>query len=254
MGLQAVSGRIAALSAEDAQLFFKRPGWEASLSLQPWRIDGGAIDTRRLRLILGNLDRKTAQAFAQTWAIGVLVALRVDAAPDPDAPAPQLFAVSFDGAVSDPELADFAMPAPSYPPFDDSRFGTFTRTGEYASYQTSATWIGRTVALELDATGPDLAKAADHAAALFDHAQLWQSELDDCLFRDLHSLWNEAWKDDRPALAQQDWLSRITLTRISIDPTGAFLAYFSEGDLFWGHAIEVSGSRDAGASEARLLG
>ncbi|HEX4846607.1 MAG TPA: DUF2262 domain-containing protein, partial [Novosphingobium sp.] len=216
--------------------------------------DGGAIEAAQLRLILGNLDRETAQAFAQTWAIGALVALRVDAAPDPDAPTPQLFAVSFDGAVSDPELADCTVPAPSYPPFEDSRFGTFTRAGEYASYQASAVWIGRTVTLELDATGPALPQAAAHAAALFDQAQLWQAELDDCLVRDLHSPWNETWKGDRPALARQDWLSRITLTRISIDPTGAFLAYFSDGDLFWGHAIEVSGSRDAGASEARLLG
>lgn len=249
-----MTGRVKSLGAGDAQLFFNRPGWETSFELQPWRLDGAPIDSRTLRVILGNLDRDTALSFLESSSTGSVVRFRIEHAPDPENPAPELFATAFDGTVMDPELSEFVVPALVFPPFEHARFGTFTKPNDYSNYAATMTWAGSEVSLQLDGAFADLPEAARHAEAMVDRAPLWQADMADRIHRDLFALWHDVWREDCPTLDKDAWLSRIRPTSVTIDPRGQFLAYFDDGDLFWNHTIEVSGSLLGGSTEASIVG
>ncbi len=252
--LRALTGRVDALAAADGQLFFKRPGWETTFILQPWRIDGGPIDSRKLRVILGNLERETASSFLGGNVTGSVVAFWIEQAPDPEGPAAELFATAYNGPAFDPELVEFTAPAQIYPPFEHPRFGTFNKSHDYASYTAPIPWAGRTISLELDGQFADLPEASRHAEAMVDKERLWQADMADRVHHDLFALWNDVWRDDRAALDKDAWLGRINLTSVTVDPAGRFIAYFTDGGLFRDHTIEVTGSITDGSTEAGIVG
>ena len=47
---------------------------------------------------------------------------------------------------------------------------------------------------------------------------------------------------------------RILLTEFTVSPGGRFTAYYNDDDMFWGHAVEVSGSLKKGITYANLAG
>ena len=53
------------------------------------------------------------------------------------------------------------------------------------------------------------------------------------------------------------WLydaTRLELDAIQISAGGSFEFWFNDGDLFWGHAIHVTGSLDKGPERAQMEG
>lgn len=46
----------------------------------------------------------------------------------------------------------------------------------------------------------------------------------------------------------------MTLEGISVDPDGSFDFWHNDGDLFWGHAIQISGSLVEGPTLANIPG
>lgn len=254
MAVLTLCGRVEDVAAADAQLFFNRPSWEADFMLQPWRINGGPIDPRTLRVILGNLDRDTANGFFDSCPSGAVVQFRIAQLPDPQSADPELFAIGFDGEVADAELRDFVISAPVFPPYQHSRFGTFTRQHPHAPYAVPVRWAAHEISLRLDGDFSQLPQAAGHAEAMMDQALRWQADVTDCMHRDLYPLWNDVWRDDQPVMGRDAWLARVRPTSLTVDGEGQFTVYFDDGDLFWGHAIEVSGSIAGGADRAGIVG
>ena len=54
--------------------------------------------------------------------------------------------------------------------------------------------------------------------------------------------------------SEEEFAQRILLTEVSVSPGGRFTAYYNDDDMFWVHAVEVSGSLKKGITYANLAG
>ena len=50
------------------------------------------------------------------------------------------------------------------------------------------------------------------------------------------------------------FINSITLSSLSVYSEGDFEIFFSDGDIFWGHSIIVSGNIHEGLSSAEIAG
>ena len=71
--------------------------------------------------------------------------------------------------------------------------------------------------------------------------------------RELLPLKNDAWRDeDEPRLSPAQFAARITLQ--SVNAYGSFGFWHDDGDLFWGHSVQVTGNLKEGPKDADIPG
>jgi hypothetical protein len=51
-----------------------------------------------------------------------------------------------------------------------------------------------------------------------------------------------------------DFTARIELNEISLSENESFVLFYDDGDIFWGHVIEVAGNKAAGFTDAYMEG
>lgn len=123
-------------------------------------------------------------------------------------------------------------------------------------YDGVADWGGTEISLSLsceDAAMPESALAT--ATALFEQQAHWQRQAVACAVEKLLPLKNENWlAEDQSPLTEEAFRSHLELQSIVAEDEGTFIFYFDDGDLFWGHAIVVSGSLAQGATDADIAG
>ena len=55
-------------------------------------------------------------------------------------------------------------------------------------------------------------------------------------------------------ITAERFMARMELDAVQMRETGAFEFWFNDGDMFWGHAIHVTGSLENGPEEAQMEG
>jgi hypothetical protein len=254
MGQHWIDGRIESTSCGDASLFFNRPGWELRLTLQPWRADNGSIQTAKLTAIAHNLDRESAQSLAQAYPPGQFVRLAVAALPATGLDRPEVAITTLEGLIDAPDLAGFIVSVPVFAPYDHPALGRFVKERDALPHIGAATWNGAAIEIWLDGDEPDLDACAAGAEAMLANAAVWQAEMTARAYASMYPNWDAVWREDDPPLTEAQWQARLTLDALSVTANGRFTATFADGDLFWGHAIEVSGSLAEGATDAVMVG
>jgi hypothetical protein len=254
MGQHWIEGRIESSGCCDASLFFKRPGWELTLTLQPWRVDGGPIQTAKLTAIAHNLDRESAQSLAQAHPPGGVVRFAASALPATGEDRLSVAIATLEGLIVAPDLAGFVVPAPVFAPYNHPALGRFVKERDVLPHIGEATWNGARIELWLDGDEADLDACAATAEAMLGNAGVWQAEMTARAYSKMYANWDAVWREDDPVLTETEWKARLTLETLSVTASGRFTATFADGDLFWGHAIEVSGSLADGATDAVMVG
>ena len=94
--------------------------------------------------------------------------------------------------------------------------------------------------------------------ALRAEAEDWERRVRYCAADQLLELaraWAEDGEKDGGAapLTREEFLSRLELESIQLTPEG-FAFWFADGDLFWGHAVQVSGTLEQGPVHAEMMG
>ena len=123
-------------------------------------------------------------------------------------------------------------------------------------YSGKAKWNGERVDVHLptDEEGT-VGIALNVAEMLWADQQSWKRRVDRFAVQALLELKNDTWLDaDESELTAEAFAARMRLTSISIMPDGAFEFWHDDGDLFWGHAIMVSGDLEDGPAEAGIHG
>ena len=93
------------------------------------------------------------------------------------------------------------------------------------------------------------------ALALRKDQEFWGKRIGECAIGGLLALKNDAWRDDdEPEITASEFLERISVRTISVTPQGEFVFWHDDDDLFWGHAIQVSGTRIDGPTDASIAG
>jgi hypothetical protein len=226
--------------------------WILSFALETWRDAGGAIRSTEL-----SVTRRVADAEVRPWMdripSGAVVTLRVRLTGPGSA---ELIDLLERAGPPDEALAQRAteLSAPVTRPHP--RFGTLTLDRTVSWWEAKTTWEGKPVTLYLDADD-DMALDSALAVAerLWSDPRGWGGRIRDYAVRELLPLKNDSWLDDGEAPVTPDrFKAFMTLQSITVSPDGSFDFMHDDGDLFAGHAIQVTGTLDEGPTDADIPG
>lgn len=103
---------------------------------------------------------------------------------------------------------------------------------------------------------PAIFGAALRAAHLLWQDQAtWNARVLDCSAAELLPIKNESWLEgDEAELTADQFRGRLVLQSVVLSADGSFEYCYGDGDLFWGHAIEISGDLTEGPRSAGIEG
>lgn len=157
---------------------------------------------------------------------------------------------------TDPDLEQLATRLQEPVLLHDSTLGRLEFSRRFSWFEGRAGWGGRIVEVRLSCARPDAPTAALEAASrLFADQAEWDCRIKEYAVEKLLPLKNDSWLDeDEAQMSAGMFLSRMTLETIVVKETGRFSFWHSDGDLFWGHSIQISGSLSEGLTDADIPG
>jgi hypothetical protein len=136
----------------------------------------------------------------------------------------------------------------------DPVLGTFTLDRRLDRFTTDVTWNGSPVSLNLSVSAK-VDECLRTARSLSENQTEWDERIREFVVKKLLPLKNDTWLEEgEAALTSKEFENRLSLDVITSAPDGAFDFWFDDGDMFWGHAIEVWGTLAEGAKSAHLAG
>lgn len=100
-----------------------------------------------------------------------------------------------------------------------------------------------------------ITKGLEMAEAMWKDQKKWKEKVDDFAVEKLLNLKNESWLDeDEKELTAEEFKSKMKLESITFESDGSFDFWHNDGDLFWGHAIQISGNLNDGLTDADIPG
>ncbi len=142
--------------------------------------------------------------------------------------------------------------------FNDSQLGSLTFDRRYGWFEGEVDWCGKTASLRVDAAVGEAEPSPAGlvaARALLADASGWQRRVNAFAAARLLSPRNDAWRaEDEPEMDEEAFVARMRLESICVDADGGFDFWHDDGDLFWGHAIQISGTIARGPTSADTPG
>jgi hypothetical protein len=140
--------------------------------------------------------------------------------------------------------------------YDDDFFGRFTFDRGPDWYTANVDWNGESISLHLSVEQSDkIDVPLGFARELWNNQSTWNQRAQDFAVQELLSLKNEDWLDeDETELTPEQFKRRMRLEEIEVRSDGSFRFWHDDGNLFYGHSIEVSGSVSAGLTYIDICG
>ena len=239
----------------------KSPGealWRMTFSLAAWCTANGPV--RRTKLtVRREVDDAELTAFRGRLPEGGVVALEVGLLEETGFGGPQawLHAIAPERPFRS-ELVQVAEDLGKPVTTEDPQFGTFTLERRFHWHAARTFWGTDSVRLALNTDSDDDAfpqNTLAQARMLWSHQERWQSEIHDLMVRELLALKNGDWLEENESeLDREEFLGRVALQSITVNPDGSFEFWYEDGDLFWGHAIMASGSLAKGLATVGIHG
>lgn len=223
--------------------------WRVGVSLRPWRLEGGPIETSTI-----GLRRHTRLPF---WLWQLLfpknTTVELLAELDDDiAKGGRL--IAWLGPRRDPALRNAHREWFGKRTLEHPAFGRFTFDERLDWFEIRADWLGREVSISIG-TGSDGHADAEPAARLFAKAADWDRRARDLAADDLLAVHNEHWlDDDAQPLSREEFMARMALESIGFNPGPYIQFYFEDGGLFAGHTIIVTFDEEEGEAWAEFAG
>ena len=230
--------------------------WTLRLAFDAWRIHGGGIETRPLTIRRKVTDQELAQ-FRGLIRPYMVIRIRARVVSPSPFGGPEALLETFVGREdSDAELNAHAIQLQQPVNYEDPFFGTFTLDRRIDWFIGSAVWKGGAVALHLSASAPAEVQAASTTAhRLWQTQDGWDQRIRDCAARILLPLKNETWLgEDEAEVTADQFKQRMKLESITVHSDGSLEFSLADGDLFWGHSIQVTGTISEGPTDAEIAG
>ena len=230
--------------------------WSLLLTLDAWRIGSEPVQTKPITLRRRVTDSEL-KAFQESIDSETAIKIRARVAMDNTFGSPQGQLEEFIGVDSaDSELHSRLTELQKPVTHADERFGTLTFDRRVSWYSGTAKWNGQTVNLNVNVESDnELESALMVAYALWDNESNWQQRVVDYAVEKLLPLKNDNWlADDETELNSKQFKSKMTLESISVHADGGFEFWHDDGDLFWGHSIQISGNLSDGLTNADIPG
>jgi len=229
--------------------------WSLNLRLAAWREQSGPINESPLT-VTKMLTHDELEDFQDSVSAESVVAFRGKLALDNPFGDPRAELISIIPDHQDSELdaflAEFAKPVQ----ITDSPFGVLTLDKRVDWFEGSAEWCGNAIRLtiSLDENG-NPRRALEVARRIWDEMATWKEKVDAYAVSELLSLRNENWLDEGDdEITPQGFIDAMQLESISVYPDGEFEFWHNDGDLFFGHSIQICGSLEEGLTDADIPG
>lgn len=230
--------------------------WTLTFTLEAWRIAGGEVQTRPLTIRRKVTDEELDR-FRTLMRPYSVIRIKAHVVVDSAFGGHQALLETFIGTdTSDAELVDQADQLQKPVILEDSILGTFTLDRRIDWFTGTVVWDDTTVSLNLSAREPaEVQKALATAHSLWESPNLWNRRIREYAVQELLPLKNESWLDeDEDELTADQFKDRMTLESITVQPDGSFDFWHDDGDLFYGHSIQISGSLSEGPTAADIPG
>ena len=138
--------------------------------------------------------------------------------------------------------------------------GTFTLNRLVNWFEAEVEWLGQPARLDIDRE-EDWDACVERAKALMADQKGWDEKVRSFAAQELLEQAND-WAQDAAGnedgepeeITREQFMERMELDAVQISADGRFEFWFNDGDLFWGHAIHVTGSLDQGPEMAQMEG
>lgn len=247
---------IVDLSGVEANLLGNSQDWTICFILEVWQVGSGAIRTEPLTVWM-LVPKDEMERLQNAIEPGMAVRLRSRISEMNSTGAPQALLESFVGVETEAAaLREALAQLASAALIETPDFGVFEFDRELDWYSAKVRWGDRDIDLYLDATDPtELEAALITARELWSDAEGWTRKVGDFAVQELLQLKNESWLDgDEDPVSASEFLESMILESITVNSEGGIEFLHDDGDLFWGHAIQVWGNVETGLEGADIPG
>jgi hypothetical protein len=231
--------------------------WSLIFSVHPWKREGGPLDSRKLRLVQDGFTKdQLSQSMGSIEPYTVVRArIRLYASrPNMLLSAEVLEVRSWNDA--DAELHAIASTQQKPIVLAHPLFGQLTFDRGRNSFQVTLRLAGKLIEVSIRAADevPDPALLAI-AERFWKDAADWDHRLREFAAAQLIELKNDTWlQEDEKPLTEAKFIKKLTPNSMGFAPPDRFTIYYNDGDIFWGHAIEIRGTLSKGPQSADIAG
>ncbi len=169
-----------------------------------------------------------------------------------------IFVEAVELVATDDELAAISAELQLPVMFDTQHFGVLTLDRQISWFKGTINWNGSQIDIQLHVEDNlDITPQLATAEALFVDSLTWSRRVQEFAVQKLLELanrWKEDAEEDPEPICPAEFLRRMQLCSISIYADGEFEFWHDDGDLFWGHSIQISGSLSDGLKYANIPG
>jgi hypothetical protein len=230
--------------------------WTLRFILDSWRTEGAALQHRPL-LVHRQVTEKELKQHQKAIKPYTIVRLKARVVENsiigtPQALLEELVGVDSSDAELNARSAELQQPVT----FSDPVLGTFTLDRRVNWFTGKTKWLEQPISVNLLATEPkELQDAVKVACTLWQDQQGWSKRIVDFAVKELLPLKNDSWLDENEAeLNAEQFKERMKLESITVSSDGSFDFWHHDGDLFWGHSIQISGDLTKGPTHADIPG
>ncbi len=226
--------------------------WFLVIHFAAWRYAGSPVTESKLRL---EMPVSQTQLDDYMAALKPYQIIEVEVQEDNQPDCKRIAAIK-QTDINDPELSTIAERLQVPVEFEHPVFGKLVYERQFYCYTGRANWGDQAVDLMFNCENPDPPyRAFETAEVLFRKQADWEQRINEYAADQLLALKNENWlEDDEEPLTPAAFISHMTLESISIEEDGGFTFWHDDGDLFWGHTIQISGSLEEGLKFADIPG
>jgi len=231
-------------------------GWPASddyevhcFSFAAWRRDGQPLVDQKLTILRPVAsDGDWFSEYPEGSIHKIRVLLSVDSSR-------AVFADVIEKNVADGDLIAIATELQKPVTVQTDRFGSLTLNRRINWFEGTTTWNGDSVDISFEvADDLDITSQLQTAETLFVNEKHWAKQISDFAVKEKLELAND-WRDeDVMPISAAEFLQRMKLESISIKPEGRFEFWHNDGDMFYGHSIQISGSLRDGLTDSDIPG
>ncbi len=231
--------------------------WSLVFSVHPWKREGGTLDTRKLRLVQeGFTDEQLKQGMGSIKPYSIIRArVRLFEVRPNMLLSAQVLEVR-DHNDPDAEFRALALQQQTPVVLSHPVFGELTLNRGHDSFQATVMLAGKSIEVHIDANNETPNPAILEIAERFWKDQAtWDRRLREFAAAQLIELKNEDWlQDDEKPLSEAKFIKKLTPNSMGFEPPDQFTIYYNDGDIFWGHAIEIRGTLSKGPQSADIAG